>query len=264
MILVFPLTALPRGQGRWPTSDLPYRPKSRYGPSRSVAPSMGRYSHQPGQTATTSETVRPLGERLRDDLHLDVLMPLQRILTALTVGLASFPGGLSVHCGCGKVPSGLLGTVVALEAHDESNALLGSSQTCSGTNSGDESAISRGILLGKLRRGETESDASTLAHRHKLAVFPHKLLNGNSGQREGDDGRDTNTTNAGPGQAELVRPLATATVCSVPGLRVEAGPGGEPGDPGSPGRVQLTTSPEGTEVEAQDLEALPYNSATIP
>ena len=85
-------------------------------------------------------------------------------------------------------------------------------------------------------------------------ILPHKLVVGNSGQRERDDGRDTSTTNAGPGQANLVRLLATATVCSIPGLRVATGFGGEHGGPDSPGHVQLTAAPEGTEVEAHDLK----------
>jgi hypothetical protein len=80
-----------------------------------------------------------------------------------------------------------------------------------------------------------------------LAIFLHEFVDGNSGRREGDDGRDTKTTNAGFGQANLVRPLATATVCSIPGLRIGARLGGEPGGPGLPSRVQLTATPAGTE-----------------
>jgi hypothetical protein len=96
-----------------------------------------------------------------------------------------------------------------------------------------------------------------IKYNHKiinLAVSPHKLGDENSGLRGGDDGRDTKTTNAGLGQASLVRALATATVCSVPGLRIGTGLGGEPCGPGSPDRVQLTAAPEGTEVEAHDLK----------
>ena len=99
--------------------------------------------------------------------------------------------------------------------------------------------------LGKAStKGKLRSDPSTPAHRHKLAVFPHKVVDGNRGQREGDDGRDTNTTNAGPGQADLVRPLATATVCSVSGLRIGTVLGGEPHGPGSPWIVKMMTATE--------------------
>jgi len=98
------------------------------------------------------------------------------------------------------------------------------------------------------------------AHRHKLAVFPHKVVVGNRGQREGDDGRDTNTTNAGPGQADLVRPLATATVCSVSGLRIGTVLGGEPHGPGSPWIVKMMTATEDTEIrrlKAPELRVFP-------
>jgi hypothetical protein len=98
------------------------------------------------------------------------------------------------------------------------------------------------------------ADASAPTYRHTPAIFPYRLADGKRGESEGKDGRDTNTTNAGSGQANLVRPLATATVCSVPGLRTGAGLNSEPGGPGSPGRVQLTAAPEGTEVEAHDLK----------
>jgi hypothetical protein len=47
--------------------------------------------------------------------------------SALTIGRRSFPEGLSVLCGCGKVQSNLLGTVVALAGYDKSSVLLGSS-----------------------------------------------------------------------------------------------------------------------------------------
>jgi hypothetical protein len=111
--------------------------------------------------------------------------------------------------------------------------------------------------LGKAStKGKRRSDPSAPAHRHKLAVFPHKVVNGNRGQREGDDGRDTNTTNAGPGQADLVRPLATATVCSVSGLRIGTVLGGEPHGPGSPWIVKVMAATEDTEVESPRSEGL--------
>ena len=92
------------------------------------------------------------------------------------------------------------------------------------------------------------------AHRHKLAVFPHRVVDGNRGQREEDNGRDTNTTNAGPGQADLVRPLATATVCLVSGLRIGTVLGGEPHGPGSPWIVKMMTATGHTENESPRSE----------
>ena len=120
-----------------------------------------------------------------------------------------------------------------------------------------ESTFGKASTKGKLR-----SDPSAPAHRHKLAVFPHKVVDGNGGQREEDNGRDTNTTNAGPGQADLVRPLATATVCSVPGLRIGTLLGGEPHGPGSPWIVKMMAATEDTEIrrlKAPDLKGFSLN-----
>jgi hypothetical protein len=100
------------------------------------------------------------------------------------------------------------------------------------------------------RRSELSPVRFIILYKYRiayLAIFLHEFVDGNSGRREGDDGRDTKTTNAGLGQANLVRPLATATVCSVPGLRIGTELGGEPGGPGSFSRVQLTAAHESTE-----------------
>ena len=78
-----------------------------------MSPAMDRYSHQPGHTATTSKTAWSLRERLRDAFCRSVLMRLQRLFAAVTLGRTSLPGGLLILCGRGKVPSNLPGTLVA-------------------------------------------------------------------------------------------------------------------------------------------------------
>ncbi len=179
---------------------------------------------------------------------------------ALTRGQTSLPGGLSVVCGRGKAPSKISGTLVALAAHDKMSVPLELSDLSRNQLWRQIRGFSRSPLGKASTKGKLRSDPFAPAHRHKLAVFPHK--DGNRGQREGDDGRDTNTTNAGPGQADLVRPLATATVCSVSGLRIGTVLGGEPHGPGSPWIVKMMTATEDTEIrrlKAPDLKGSSLN-----
>ena len=173
---------------------------------------------------------------------------------ALTRGQTSLPGGLSVVCGRGKAPSKISGTLVALAAHNKMSVPLELSDLSRNQLWRQIRGFSRSPLGKASTKGKLRSDPSAPAHRHKLAVFPHQVVDGNRGQREGDDGRDTNTTNAGPGQADLVRPLATATVCSVSGLRIGTVLGGEPHGPGSPWIVKMMTATGDTEDESPRSE----------
>jgi hypothetical protein len=187
---------------------------------------------------------------------------------ALIRGQTSLPSGLSVVCGRGKAPSKISGTLVALAAHDKMSVPLELSDLSRNQLWRQIRGFSRSPLGKASTKGKLRSDPFAPAHRHKLVVFPHK--DGNRGQREGDDGRDTNTTNAGPGQADLVHPLATATVCSVSGLRIGTVLGGEPHGPGSPWIVKMMTATEDTEIrslKAPDLKGLSLNlsnSCSIP
>lgn len=177
---------------------------------------------------------------------------------ALTRGQTSLPGGLSVVCGRGKAPSNISGTLVALAAHNKMSVPLELSDLSRNQLWRQIRGFSRSPLGKASTKGKLRSDPSAPAHRHKLAVFPHQVVDGNRGQREGDDGRDTNTTKAGRGQADLVRPLATATVCSVSGLRIGTVLGGEPHGPGSPWIVKMMTVTEDKEIrrlKAPDLKS---------
>ena len=206
---------------------------------------MGRYSQQPGKAATTSKIVRSLCEKGFARFHRSLLFPLLRPFSSLRIGRTSFRGG---RLRSWKRSFQHLGTLVALGAHDDMRVPL------------ELSDLFRNQLWRRIRcfsrcppgnastKGKPRSDPSASAHRHKLAVFPHKVVDGYSGQREGDDGRDTNTTYAGPRQADLVRPLATAKVCSVSGLRIGTVHRGQPRGPSSPGRVKTIAATEDTEV----------------
>ena len=150
--------------------------------------------------------------------------------------------------------SGKLFPARSLAAHDKMSVPLELSDLSRNQLWRQIRGFSRSPLGKASTKGKLRSDPSAPAHRHKLAVFPHQVVDGNRGQREGDDGRDTNTTKAGRGQADLVRPLATATVCSVSGLRIGTVLGGEPHGPGSPWIVKVMAATEDTEVESPRSE----------
>ena len=102
--------------------------------------------------------------------------------TALTRGQTSLPSGLSVVCGRGKAPSNISGTLVALAAHNKMSVPLELSDLSRNQLWRQIRGFSRSPLGKASTKGKLRSDPSMPAHCHKLAVFPHKVVVGNSGQ----------------------------------------------------------------------------------